>query len=229
MKRIGIVGGMSWESTAGYYKWINEEVRRKRGGLHSADLVMISVDFEPIEQLQRAGEWEKMGAQLAAEMQKLEQAGAGLVILATNTMHKMADQYEAALKIPFLHIGDAAAWRLLNARLKKIGLLGTVYTMEQDFYRGRLESHGLTVLIPDKSERDEINRIIYEELCQGIVVPQSRDFYKSVLRKLADQGCQAVILGCTEISMLVSQEDCPVPVFDTAKIHCEEAVKQALA
>ena len=228
MKRIGMIGGMSWESTANYYKWINEEIRKANGGLSSANIVMISVDFKPIEELQRQGKWHEMGEQLAGEMAKLEKAGADFIIMTSNTMHKMAEQYEAVINVPFLHICDATSDRVLKRKFNKVGLLGTAYTMEQDFYRNKLEEKGLEVLIPLKDERDEINRIIFEELCQGKIVEESHAHFVKVIQGLIDRGCQGIILGCTEISMTVRDNDSSVPLFDTARIHCEETAKLAL-
>ena len=229
MKRIGILGGMSWESTQAYYKLLNEGVRARRGGLHSAELVHFSVDFHQVERLQVAGEWERAGELLAAGARSLAAAGAEFLILATNTMHQVAPAIEAAVEIPFLHIADATADGIRADGLSQVGLLGTHYTMEGAFYRGRLQDHhGLDVLIPDEQGRDTVHRVIYEELCLGRIEASSRDAYRQIIADLVKTGAQAVILGCTEISLLVSEEDATVPLYDTTALHAAAAVDMAL-
>ncbi len=230
MKTIGLIGGMSWESSLEYYRTINEEVKARLGGLHSARCLMLSVDFAEIEVLQREGRWQESGEVLADAAQRLEMAGAGLLVLCTNTMHKVAGAIEARVHIPFLHIADAAAHAIQAANLHTIGLLGTRFTMEEDFYRTRLsEKHGLTVLTPDARERDIVHRVIYDELVLGHINPASRQAYLDIIAQLMAQGAQGVILGCTEIGLLVHPEDTPVPLFDTTRIHAIAAVEAALA
>ena len=229
MKTIGLLGGMSWESTALYYKLLNEGVKERLGGLHSAKVVMISVDFAPIEALQRLGEWDKAGEILADHARELETAGADFIILTTNTMHKVADQIEAATSLPFLHIADATAEAIKRDGRKKVGLLATNFTMEQDFYKGRLrDKHGLNVIVPNANDRAEIHRIIYEELCLGDVKKASRDFYIKVMDKLIKDGVEAIILGCTEITMLVGQGDIACPLYNTTELHVEAAIYDTL-
>ena len=229
MKTIGLIGGMSWESTIPYYRLINEGVKQRLGGLHSAKLILHSVDFDEIERLQRSGDWDAAGALLARAAQSLEVAGAGLIVLCTNTMHKVAPAIESAVGIPLLHIADATAETAKAAGIRRVGLLGTRFTMEQDFYVGRLIGrHGLEVLLPEAPERDEVHRIIYEELCLGKILPDSRETYRHIMNHLARQGAQAIILGCTEISLLVGPDDSPVPLFDTTAIHAQSAVDRAL-
>ncbi|WP_130835846.1 aspartate/glutamate racemase family protein [[Erwinia] mediterraneensis] len=229
MKVIGLLGGMSWESTALYYRSINEAVKKELGGLHSAKLVLYSVDFHEIEQLQATGEWQKAGALLADAARALEQAGADFIVLCTNTMHKVAQQITGAVDIPLLHIADATASRIQATGLRKVGLLATRFTMEQDFYKGRLEQgYGLEVIVPYEDDRHIVHRIIYEELCQGIIREESRAQYRQILTRLKDQGAEAVILGCTEITLLVTESDSPLPLFDTTAIHAEDAVLNAL-
>jgi aspartate racemase len=230
MKWIGLIGGMSWESSAEYYRVINQLVRSARGGLHSAPIIMASVDFAEIEAYQHNGDWDQAGAALAAVAQRLVAAGADCVVLCTNTMHKVAPAITADLPVPFIHIADATAERIVAAGIRTIALLGTKYTMEQAFYKGRLESqYGLTVLVPDDAERAIVNRVIYEELCMGIIDPASRVAYQSIMAGLVAHGAEGVILGCTEITLLVGAEDVSVPVFDTTRIHAEAAVAYALA
>jgi aspartate racemase len=230
MLRIGLLGGMSWESSAEYYRYVNEAVRNRLGGLHSADCVMRSVDFTAIEPLQREGRWDEAGALLAAEAQALEAAGAELLVLCTNTMHKLADTIAAAISIPFVHIADTTAEAVRAHGHDTVGLLATAYTMEQDFYVGRLqERHGLTVLTPDAEDRAVVHRVIYEELCVGVVDDGSREEYRRIMRALAGRGAQAILLGCTEIDLLVGAQDSPVPVFDTTRLHAERAVELAIA
>jgi len=229
MKTIGLIGGMSWESTAHYYQSINEGIKQRLGGLHSAQIVLYSVDFHDIERLQHAGKWDEAGACLAQAARSLEAAGADFLVLCTNTMHKVVPAIEAAVNIPFLHIADPTANAVRSADIRRIGLLGTRFTMEQDFYRGRLEAlHGLQVLIPDDADRHVVHDVIYNELCLGIVREQSRQAYREVIDRLVTQGAQGIILGCTEIAMLVSPTDSPVPVFDTTAIHASSAVEFSL-
>ena len=230
MKTIGILGGMSWESSIEYYRIINEEVNHRLGGVHSAKILMYSVDFAEIEALQHAGRWDEATAFMVDAAQRIERGGADFLVIATNTMHKMAEEVAAAIGIPLLHIADATAERIKAQGLRKVGLLGTRFTMEEDFYRGRLEQkHGLTVLIPDRADRDEVHRVIYEELVVGRIVPASRQRYIAIMERLIDQGAEGIILGCTEIGLLVKDGDVPVPLFDTTRIHAEAAVDWALA
>ncbi len=229
MRVIGLLGGMSWESTLPYYKQINETVRARLGGLHSARLVLYSVDFHEIERLQQAADWEAAGDLLADAARSLQSAGADFIVLCTNTMHKVASRIESAVTIPLFHIADPTAIEIKAAGFTKVGLLGTRFTMEQDFYRDRLrEVHGLGVLIPEPEEREIVHRIIYEELCLGQVLPESRARYRHVMARLVDDGAQAIILGCTEISLLVDQSDATVPLFDTTSIHARKAAEWAL-
>ena len=228
MKTIGLLGGMSWESTELYYRWINEETKHRLGGLHSAPVAMVSVDFQHIEELQHQGNWEAAGEFLAEKALQVEAAGAGFLLLCTNTMHRVAPQIEAAISIPLLHLADATAKRIREAGLSTVGLLGTKFTMEQDFYRGRLEQQGLSVLIPAQGDRDIIHRVIYEELCLGKIVADSRKEYLRIIDQLAAAGAEGVIEGCTEIVMLVQQEHTRIPLFDTTAIHAREAVSLAL-
>jgi aspartate racemase len=230
MKTIGLLGGMSWESTQTYYQLINQAVRDRLGGLHSAECVLYSVDFEPIEQLQSSGAWEAAGAILAEAARRVESAGADFLVLCTNTMHKVAPQIEAAIEIPLLHLADATGEAVRNAGFQAVGLLGTRFTMGEDFYRGRLtERHGLEVLIPHEPERELIDRVIFEELCVGKCLDGSRGKYLEIIHRLAERGAEAVILGCTEISLLVGPTDTSVPLFDTTAIHTEKAVEWALS
>ena len=229
MKTIGLIGGMSWESTVPYYRIINETVRTLRGGLHSARIVLVSVDFDEVERLQRAGDWEAAGVLLADCARRLERAGADFIVLCTNTMHKVAPAIEAAVSIPLFHIADPTAEAIRAAGLRTVGLLGTRFTMEQDFYRARLErEHGLRVVVPNEEDRALVHRVIYEELCQGRVLDASREAYRAVIRRLVDDGAEAVILGCTEIALLVGAADSPVPVFDTTQLHATKAAEYAL-
>lgn len=221
---IGLLGGMSWESSADYYRLLNELVRDRLGGLHSARCVLLSVDFAVIEELQVAGHWSRAGELLAADAQRVEAAGADLLLLCTNTMHKVAKQVQAAIGIPLLHIADVAASAILQAGLSRIGLLGTAFTMEQDFYTGRLAERGLTVLVPDAQDRAQVHRIIYDELCLGVVREESRQVYRAVIGRLVEAGAQGVLLGCTEIELLIAAADSPVPVFPTTRLHVEAAV-----
>lgn len=229
MKLLGVLGGMSWTSTAEYYRLLNEEVARQLGGLHSARLLLHSVDFAGIEQMQREGRWNEAGALLADYARGLECAGAEGLLLATNTMHKVADVIEGGVDVPLLHIADATGERIQAAGLSKIGLLATGFTMEQDFYKGRLsEKYGLDVLVPDDAGRAEVHRIIYDELCRNDIRHESREKYRAVMAALVQRGAQGIILGCTEITLLVGPQDTSVPVFDTTRIHVEDAVKWML-
>lgn len=229
MKTIGLIGGMSWESSIEYYRIINEETKKRLGGLHSAKSVMVSVDFAEIETLQHEGRWDEAGQMLAKVAQDVERGGADLLVLCTNTMHKVADEMQASVQIPLLHIADATAQRIKAAGLTRIGLLGTRFTMEQDFYKGRLvEKHGLEVLTPDELEREIVHCVIYDELCLGLIQDESREAYKRIMAGLVERGAQGIILGCTEIELLVHAEDCAVPLFPTTRIHAEAAVEYAL-
>lgn len=229
MKTIGLLGGMSWESTAEYYRLLNEFTRERLGGLHSARCVLYSVDFAEIEQLQARGRWDEAGEVLAAAARSVEAAGADLVLMCTNTMHKVADQVLAAVSIPLLHLADATADAVRAQGLHRVGLLGTAFTMEQDFYRGRLAAAGLDVYVPDAEGRALVHRVIYEELCLGVVREESRTAYREVIGDLVAAGAEGIVLGCTEIELLVGAEDSPVPVFPTARIHAAAAVRAALA
>jgi aspartate racemase len=228
MRRIGMLGGMSWESTAEYYRLANELVRDRLGGLHSADVLIASLDFADIEQLQAAARWEEAGELLADHARRLEQAGAELLILCTNTMHKVAAPIEAAVSIPFIHLADTTALAVRDAGLARVGLLGTAFTMEQDFYRDRLAEGGVESIIPPAEDRAEVHRIIYEELVRGVVTESSRDRYREVISRLVDAGAEGIILGCTEIELLIGAADSPVPVFPTTRLHVQAAVDAAL-
>lgn len=229
MKTIGLIGGMSWESTLPYYRHINELVKERLGGLHSARIILYSVDFHDIERLQHSGRWDEAGDCLAHAARRLEAAGADFLVLCTNTMHKVASAIETAVSIPLLHIADPTGAAVREAGIRTVGLLGTRFTMEQDFYRGRLETrHGLRVLVPVEADRELVHRVIYNELCVGIVLEESRGAYREVIKRLAARGAEGVILGCTEIGMLVSPSDSPVQVFDTTGIHASTAVDFAL-
>ena len=230
MRTVGLIGGMSWESSAEYYRLINEGVRARLGGLHSARCLLYSLDFAEIERLQHAGQWAEAGDVLAGAARALEAGGAECVVLCTNTMHKVAGAIIAGLSIPFLHIADATAERVKARGISRVGLLGTAFTMKQDFYRGRLtEKYGLEVLIPEEADRRVVHRVIYDELCLGRVLPESKAEYVRVTRSLIERGAQGIILGCTEIMLLVGQGDVSVPVFDTTAIHAAAAVEFALA
>ena len=230
MKTIGLLGGMSWESTLPYYRHINEAVRERLGGLHSARLVLYSLDFHEIEALQRQGDWAAAGTLLADAARRLESAGANFLLLCTNTMHKVADAIEAASALPLLHIADPTAATIQAAGLQRVGLLGTRFTMEQPFYRQRLEDrYGIQVLVPDEPDRAEVHRVIYEELCRGVVSEASRQAYRQVISRLVARGAQAVILGCTEIGLLVRADDAEVPLFDTCVLHAQAAAERALS
>ena len=230
MKTIGLIGGMSWESTALYYRHINETVKAQLGGLHSARLILYSVDFHDVERLQLAGDWNGAGAIVAAAARALELAGADFLVLCTNTMHKTAPAIEAAVNIPLFHIADPTAIAIQRAGYNTVGLLGTRFTMEQDFYRERLrERHGIVALVPERADRDLVHSIIYDELCLGNILPESRVEYARIMAELASLGAQAIILGCTEISMLVDERDACVPLFDTTSIHARSAAEWAVA
>jgi aspartate racemase len=230
MKTIGLIGGMSWESSIEYYRIINETVRDRLGGLHSAESVMFSVDFAEIEQLQMAGRWDESGQILARAAASLQAAGADCVVLCTNTMHKVADAITGAIDVPFIHIADPTAEAIKSAGIKRIALLGTDFTMSQDFYKGRLvDLHQLDVMIPNDADRATVHRIIYEELVVGKIRPESKQAYLDIVSRLTADGAEGVILGCTEIGLLVKAGDCAVPVFDTTLIHAQAAVSFALA
>lgn len=228
MRTIGLLGGMSWESSAEYYRLLNEIVAQRLGGLHSAPCVLYSVDFAEIEQLQRTGRWHEAGELLGTAARRIEAAGAEVLVLCTNTMHKVADQVQAATAVPLLHMGDATADAVTAAGVRRIGLLGTAFTMEQDFYRDRLAQHGLEVLVPDAGDRALVHRVIYDELCLGIVNDASRAAYRDVIARMVDRGAQGVILGCTEIELLIGAADSPVPVFPTTRLLVEAAIERAL-
>lgn len=229
MKTIGLIGGMSWESSIEYYRIINETAKAKLGGLHSAKSLMVTVDFAEIEKLQHEARWDEAGEILAKCAQDLERGGADFIVLCTNTMHKLTDQITANVKIPFLHIADATAEKIVAAGIKRIGLLGTRFTMEHDFYKGRLiQDFGLDVIVPEREDRDLVHRVIYEELVQGKIVDASREEYKRIMEWLIAQGVEGIILGCTEIELLVNPTDSRVPLFPTTYIHAVAAVEKAL-
>jgi aspartate racemase len=229
MRTIGLIGGMSWESSAEYYRIINETVKERCGGLHSARSMMYSVDFAEIERLQHTDKWDEMASILVDAAQRLERGGAAVVVLCTNTMHKLADQIQQQISIPLLHIADATARQVQAQAVQTVGLLGTRFTMEEAFYKGRLhEHHGLDVLIPSHDERETIHRVIYDELCLGITREASKAAYLQIIDALVRRGAAGIILGCTEIGLLIKPEDCSVPVFDTTRIHAEAAVDVAL-
>lgn len=228
MKTIGLIGGMSWESTQTYYRLINQRVREELGGLHSAKLVLYSVDFAEIETLQHQGDWRATGEILGAVGQSVESAGAEFLVLCTNTMHKVASQIERAVSIPLLHIADATANVLKKDGVTCVGLLGTRFTMEQEFYLGRLQNHGIRVVVPNETERESIHSVIYNELCQGVIKPDSKTEYLGVVASLAERGAQGVILGCTEIGLLIQGSDTDIKLYDTTEIHAEQAVQNAL-
>ncbi|MCE8039835.1 aspartate/glutamate racemase family protein [Halomonas sp. MCCC 1A11062] len=229
MKTIGLLGGMSWESTVSYYRALNEGVKAALGGFHSAKLCLYSVDFAEIERLQHAGDWDATAEILSRAARSVEAAGADFLLIGTNTMHKVAPQVAEAVSIPLLHIADATAQRLADDGIRRVGLLGTRFTMEQDFYKGRIaEGFGIEVLVPDSAQRDLVHEVIYHELCLGQVKETSRQRYLEIIESLREQGAEAVILGCTEIALLVQQSHTTVPLYDTTAIHAEEAVKWAL-
>lgn len=225
MKTIGLLGGMSWESTIPYYRLINEGIKARLGGLHSANLLLHSVDFHEIETCQSSGDWDKAGEILASAAAGLERAGAEGIVLCTNTMHKVADQIEDRCSVPFLHIADATARAIQKQNLQLVALLGTRYTMEQDFYRGRMrDAHGIETCVPDGEDRARVNQIIFDELCRGTFSEPSRAYFIDLIARMANQGAQGVIFGCTEIGLLVSQDQSPIPVFDTAALHAADVV-----
>jgi len=229
MKTIGLIGGMSWESTAEYYRIINEAVKERLGGLHSARIVMYSVDFEEVEQLQRQGRWDQATDVMIDAAKRVERGGADFVLICSNTMHKMAGDVAANINVPLLHVADATAERITSLGLETIGLLGTKFTMEQDFYKGRLsEKFGLQVVVPNESERDIVHNVIYKELCLGEMRDSSREQLKTIIAGLSNGGAQGIILGCTELPLLIRQHDCSVPLFDTTVIHAKAAVDYAL-
>lgn len=230
MKTIGLIGGMSWESTVPYYRQVNEGIKARLGGLHSARVVLYSVDFHEIEQLQRDDDWDAAGELLAEAARRLQAAGADLLVLCTNTMHKVVPQMEAAVSIPLLHIADATAVAITTAGHRTVGLLGTRFTMEQAFYRQRLQDrHGLQVLVPEAEDRRVVHDVIYDELCRGVIHDRSRDAYRRIMDDLVARGAEAIILGCTEIGLLVGTQDARVPLFDTTALHAHAAVEAALA
>ena len=229
MKTIGLIGGMSWESTVTYYQVINQMIGKSLGGLHSAKTLLYSVDFQEIEHCQSNGEWDKSALILIDAAKRLALAGADFIVICTNTMHKVADQVQAAIDIPILHIADVTAQHLIKGNIQTVALLGTKYTMEQDFYKSKLINKGLKVLIPDEQDRIIINRVIYDELCHGIIKPSAKQAYLDIIEKLVNQGAQGVILGCTEIGLLIQQTDCLTPLFDTALLHAEEAALLAIS
>ncbi len=230
MKTIGLIGGMSWESSSEYYRLINQQIRAKLGGLHSAKIIMISLDFAEIEKLQRAGKWQEAGNILINVAQKIEKGGADFLLLCTNTMHKLADEVQAKITIPLLHIADVTAQTIQQQKIRHVGLLGTKFTMEQDFYRKRLiDRFGIKVTIPDQDDRQIIHDIIYQELCLGQIQSKSRQQYKNIINKLVANGAAAIILGCTEIMLLIKPSDVSVPLFDTTEIHVKSAVEQAIS
>jgi len=224
-----VLGGMSWESTVVYYQLMNQEVRRRMGGAHSAEILLYSVDFGRIEALQHAGEWALLTREMIAGARRLQRGGASFLVIATNTMHLMADEVAEASGLEVLHIGDVTARALLAAGVRRAGLLGTRFTMERPFMRQRLERWGIEVLVPNEADREAVHRIIYEELVQGVVREESREVYRGVMARLAERGAGGIVLGCTEIGLLVGPEDAPVPVFDTTRIHAVAAVEKALA
>ncbi len=229
MKTIGLIGGMSWESSAEYYRLINQQVKARLGGLHSAKILMFSLDFAEIEKLQSQGQWDQAGEILIDAAQRLEKGGADFLLLCTNTMHKLAGDIQQNISLPLLHIADATAQEIKKTTIKKIGLLGTKFTMEQDFYKGRLKDQfGFEVLIPDAPDRQMVHDIIYRELCLGTIQSASKEKYKKIIHNLVNRGVEGVILGCTEISLLINQKDSSVPLFDTTKIHAAAAVDKAL-
>jgi aspartate racemase len=226
---IGLIGGMSWESSAEYYRVINQEMNRRLGGVHSAQCLMYSLDFEEIKRLQHDGDWERLAEAMKEAAVRLERGGADFVVLCTNTMHRLADAISSAVTIPLLHIADPTAEKIKAAGFERIGLLGTAFTMEQEFYKGRLhQHHGLDVIVPDENDRRIVHEIIYKELVLGIIKPESRQAYREIIGRLIERGAQSIILGCTEIMLLVTNEDSAVPLFDTTTIHAMAAVDHAL-
>lgn len=228
MKTIGLIGGMSWESSVEYYRVINEEVKNKLGGLHSAKCILYSVDFAEIERYQAEGDWEKAGNLLGNVARSLEKAGADFIVICTNTMHKVIEYIETEISLPILHIADATATQIQKSEIKTVGLLGTKYTMEQDFFKTRIETKGIKILVPNIEEREIVNKVIFEELCLGEIQQSSREYYQKVIRSLVANGAEGIILGCTEIGLLVKPGDSEVPLFNTTSIHAIESVKKAL-
>lgn len=228
MKTIGLIGGMSWESTVTYYQIINEVVKERLGGLHSAKCLLYSVDFQEIEECQANGEWEKSGGILAEAAAALEKAGADFIVICTNTMHKVAGQIQDRIDIPLLHIAEVTAGELVKDGIRKVALLGTRYTMQQDFYKSKLEERGITVLIPEPDDIGIVNSVIYDELCLGILSDHSRKEFLRIMDQLAARGAEGVILGCTEIGLLVRKEDTEIPLFDTTRIHATQAALSAI-
>ncbi|MEZ0167216.1 aspartate/glutamate racemase family protein [Microvirga sp. TS319] len=228
-RTIGLIGGMSWESSAEYYRIINEEVHRRLGGAHSARSLMLSVDFDEIKHLQHAGDWDRLADAMKDAALRLERGGADFIVLCTNTMHRLADAIASSVSIPLLHIADPTAQKIRTAGLRRVGLLGTAFTMEQDFYKGRLQSlHDLDVIVPDAADRQVVHDVIYKELVLGRIDPRSREAYRGIIARLIENGADGIILGCTEIMLLVSGEDSAVPLFDTTTIHAVAAVDRAL-
>jgi len=228
MKTIGLIGGLSWESTTDYYRYINTLVKEKMGGLHSAKCLLYSFDFEEIVALQKAGHWEKATDLMINAAKTLEAAGADVVLICTNTMHKMAKEVQASLSIPLLHIAEVTGNKAKEAGLKKVGLLGTMFTMEHAFYKETLLDQGIETIVPEKEDRESVHHIIFDELCKGIILPESKKIYMRIIEKLIDQGAEGVILGCTEIPLLIKQEDSSIPLFDTTFLHAKAAVSFAL-
>lgn len=229
MKTIGLIGGMSWESSAEYYRIINEEIKKKLGGLHSAKCLLYSVDFKEIEHYQSIGAWDKAGEALGQVARSLEKAGADFIVICTNTMHKVLGYIQEMITIPILHIADATAEQIIRQDIRSVGLLGTKYTMEQDFYKSCIASHDINVIVPDDDERELINNIIYQELCLGEIKQSSKNIYKKIINNLVDRGAEGIILGCTEIGLLVKADDSKVPLFDTTLIHAQKAVNKSLS
>jgi aspartate racemase len=229
MKTIGLIGGMSWESSLEYYRIINEQVKNRLGALHSAKSLMYSVDFQEIEEVQHQGKWDEAAKSMIEAAQRLQKGGADFIVICSNTMHKVSEDVEKNMRVPLLHIADATAEKIKGAGFKKIGLLGTRFTMEEDFYKGRLiRRYGLEVIIPDKKDRRIVHNVIYKELCLGVMKPSSRDQFKEIIKNFVRNGAEGVILGCTEIPLLVKQEEVEVRLFDTTRIHAESAVEYAL-
>jgi len=229
VKTIGLIGGMSWESSIEYYRIINEAVKEKLGGLHSAKSIMVSVDFAEVEILQREGKWSEAALMMVDAAKSLEKGGADFIVICTNTMHKSADEIQANVKIPLLHIADATAQLVKDSGIRTIGLLGTRFTMEEEFYKGRLsQNYGLKVIIPNAGEREIVHRVIYDELVIGEIKQHSKEQYIGIIENMVNQGAEGIILGCTEIGLLIHQQDCRVPLFDTTMIHAEAAVEYAL-
>ena len=228
MKTVGLIGGMSWESTVGYYRILNQTVARELGDQHSAKCLLYSVDFQEIEECQSSGDWDRSAAILIDAAQRLEKGGADFILICTNTMHKVFDQVQSSVSIPLLHIAQVTADELIKNNINKVGLLGTIYTMEQDFYKSVLIDRNIEVLIPDEDDRKFINRVIYNELCHGLFEKSSKERFLTIIKKLADQGVQGIILGCTEIGMLVNQDDTDIRLFDTTEIHAYRAAMNSL-